>query len=233
MRINSNLLFCSFVCTDERPTEAYLHRQEDRIMNERLSHKDKELVAVGVAVAAGCIPCTQYHMNAVTTAGATKEEITRAVDAALCVKGSTMGIMRKVAYDALGVPTEEHAACGTGPTDRLTELVSIGAAVAVNCPTNFHKHVEAGRQVGVQEDEIQLVVGIAKMMRGKAMEKMDTAAAGVSVSAVPQTEGCCEATGAQTSAIQPQTMMSGCCGPTMNMPMNPQALQSMTKGPCG
>jgi AhpD family alkylhydroperoxidase len=139
--------------------------------------------------------------------------------------------MQKVAYDALGVPTEEHAACDAGPTDRLKELVSIGAAVAVNCPTNFHKHVEAGRQVGVQEDEIQLVVGIAKMIRGKAMEKMDTAAASVSVSAVPLTEDCCEATGVQTSATQPQTM-SGCCGPTMPMQMNPQAMQSMTKGRC-
>ena len=200
-------------------------------MNERLSHKEKELVAVGVAIAAGCIPCTQYHMKAIAAAGATREEITHAVDAALCVKGSTTGIMQKVAYDALGVPTEEHAACCAGPTDRLNELVSIGAAVAVNCPTNFHSHVEAGRRVGIQEDEIQLVVGIAKMIRGKAMEKMDTASASVSVSAVPQTEDCCEATGAQASATQPQTM-SGCCGPTMPMQMNPQAMQSMTKGRC-
>jgi hypothetical protein len=27
-------------------------------------------------------------------------------------------------------------------------------------------------------------------------------------------------------------MMSGCCGSTMQMPMNPQAMQSMTKGSC-
>ena len=201
-------------------------------MEARLSYKEKELVAVGVAVAAGCIPCTQYHMKAVTEAGATKEEITSAVDAALCVKGSTREIMQKVAYEALGVPTEEPTACCAGPTDRLKELVSIGAAVAVNCPTNFHKHVETGRKVGVQEGEIQLVVGVAKMIRGKAMEKVDTAAASVSVSASLQTEGCCDATGPQSSATQLQTMTSGCCGPTMSMPMNPQAMQSMTKGSC-
>lgn len=201
-------------------------------MDERLSYKEKELVAVGAAVAAGCIPCTQYHMNEVKAAGATTEDITTAVDAALCVKGSAKGIMEKVAYAALGVTKEEQSACCDGPTDRLKELVSIGAAVAVNCPTNFHKHVEAGRKVGVQEDEIQVVVGIAKMIRGKAMEKVDTAAANVAVSALPQTEGCCEAMGAQPSAIPSQTMMSGCCGPTMNMQMNPQAMQSMTKGTC-
>jgi AhpD family alkylhydroperoxidase len=201
-------------------------------MDARLSDKEKVLVAVGTAVAAGCIPCTQYHMKAVIAAGATTEEITNAVDAALCVKGSTKGIMEKVAYEALGVPKEEQSACCDGPTDRLKELVSIGAAIAVNCPTNFHKHVEAGRRVGVREDEIQLVVGIAKMIRGKAMEKVDTAAASVAVSPSPQTAGCCEAMEAQPSATPSQTMMSGCCGPTMNRQMNPQAIQSMTKGTC-
>jgi AhpD family alkylhydroperoxidase len=201
-------------------------------MAERLSYKEKELVAVGVAVAAGCIPCTQYHMNAVTEAGATKDDITNAVDAALCVKGSATSIMQKVAYAALGVPTEEPASCCAGPTDRVKELVSIGAAVAVNCPTNFHTHVEAGRSVGVQDDEIQLVVGIAKMIRGKAMEKVDAAAASVSVSPSPQTESCCDAKEAQPSATPSQSMIHGCCGPTIQMPLPPQAMPSMTKGSC-
>jgi AhpD family alkylhydroperoxidase len=201
-------------------------------MAERLSYKEKELVAIGVAVAAGCIPCTQYHMNAVTEAGATKDEITNAIDAALCVKGSTTGIMQKVAYAALGMPTEDPASCCAGPTDRVKELVSIGAAVAVNCPTNFRKHVEAGCAVGVQDDEIHLVVGIAKMIRGKAIENVDTAAASVSASPHPQTESCCEAKEAQPRATPSPSMMSECCGPTMKMPMHPQAMRSMTKGSC-
>jgi AhpD family alkylhydroperoxidase len=140
--------------------------------------------------------------------------------------------MEKVAYESLGMAKEEQAGCCDGPTDRLQELVSIGAAVAVNCPANFHTHVEAGRAVGVQDNEIQLVVGIAKMIRGKAMETVDTAAASVSASPSPQTESCCEAKEAQPRATPSQSMMSGCCGPTMQMPMHPQAIQSMTKGTC-
>ena len=54
--------------------------------------------------------------------------------------------------------------------------MSIAAAVAVNCPANLRKHMEAGRSVGVRDEEIQLVVGLAKMIRGKAMEKIDAAA---------------------------------------------------------
>ena len=34
-------------------------------MEAKLSQKEKELVAVAASVAAGCIPCTRYHMGEV------------------------------------------------------------------------------------------------------------------------------------------------------------------------
>lgn len=178
-------------------------------MESHLSQKEKELVAVGASVAAGCIPCTQYHLKEVRVAGATTEEITQAVDAALCVKGSTRGIMEKIACDALGVPKEEQPSCCAGPTDRMKELVSIAAAVAVNCPTNFHKHVTAGRTVGVRDDEIQLVVGLAKMIRGKAMEKIDAAVKELSVST--QAEAGCGPTVSVKSVLHPVQAAKGSC----------------------
>lgn len=201
-------------------------------MEARLSQKEKELVAVGASVAAGCIPCTQYHLKEVRVAGATTTEITQAVDAALCVKGSTRGIMEKVAYDALGVPKEEQPSCCAGPTDRLKELVSIAAAVAVNCPGNFHKHVTAGRTVGVRDEEIQLVVGLAKMIRSKAMEKIDEVAKEVMAAAPAQAEACCGPSATPKSVPQPQAAASGCCGPTVDVQPTAQPVQAAAKGSC-
>jgi AhpD family alkylhydroperoxidase len=195
-------------------------------MNARLSAKEKELVAVGASVAAGCIPCTEYHLKEVRAAGATIEEITQALDAALCVKGSTRGIMEKVAYEALDVPKEEQPSCCIGPTDRMKELVSIAAAVAVNCPTNFHKHVSAGRTVGVRDEEIQLVAGLAKMIRAKAMEKIDDA-----VKELSSPEAGCGPTVSAKSASQPQP--AGCgCAPGVSVQSSAQLVQAGTKGSC-
>jgi AhpD family alkylhydroperoxidase len=144
-------------------------------MDAQLSLKETELVAVGASVAAGCIPCTQYHVKAVQTAGATADEVTRVLDAALRVKEGTRAIMQRVAREALGLAVREEQAAGAGPTDRVTALVSIAAAAAVNCPTSFRRHVEVGRGLGVRDDEIQLVVNLGKMIRAKAAEKMDQA----------------------------------------------------------
>lgn len=198
-------------------------------MDARLSPKEKELVAVGASVAAGCIPCTEYHLKEVKGAGATSQEITAAIDAALCVKGSTRGIMEQVAYTALGVPREEQPSCCAGPTDRMKELVSIAAAVAVNCPTNLRKHVDAGRSVGVRDEEMQLVVGLAKMIRSKAMEKIDDAVK--ELSAPAQAEVCCGPTVSAKSALQSQAA-SGCCGPSISVQPDVQPVQAAAKGSC-
>lgn len=148
-------------------------------MGAPLSMKERELVATGASVAAGCVPCTQYHVKAVRDAGATEEEVMRAIDGALAVKHGTEAVMRRVAGDALGRPTAEaHARCAdevARAADRMTELVAIAAAVAVNCGTTFRRHVERGRAVGVRDDEIQLVVTFARMIRAKATHKMDEA----------------------------------------------------------
>jgi len=184
-------------------------------MEARLSQKEKELVAVGASVAAGCIPCTMYHLEEVRTAGAKTDEISHAVEAALCVKGSARAIMETTAYDALGSPKEEYPSCCVGPTDRMKELVSIAAAVAVSCPTNFQKHVAAGRSVGVRDEEIQLVVGIAKMIRSKAAEKVDEAARQVATPQSTAPQACCDST---VRPPESQAAAASCCGNSSDRP---------------
>jgi AhpD family alkylhydroperoxidase len=174
----------------------------------RLSYKEKELVALGASLAAGCIPCTRHHVGEVQGAGASQEEIDRAIDAALCVKSSTRGIMERTVREALGSPAPADPSCCAGATDRMRELVSIAAAVAVNCPTNLEKHVRAGRDVGVGDDEVQIAIGLGRAMRNKASEKVDAAAAALAASEAGEPAGCCE--GAAASAPAAST---GCCAP--------------------
>ncbi|MFI5398655.1 MAG: carboxymuconolactone decarboxylase family protein [Candidatus Binatia bacterium] len=161
------------------------------IMESRLSQKDRELVMLSASVAAGCIPCTQYHMKAVQAAGADTEEITEVVNTARNVKAGANRMMVRVASEALGLPGETEPSCFEEPTDRMTALAAIAAAVAANCPPLFHQQVQGGRAVGVGDDEIRLVVRIGQMIRGKATEKMDEAAEGTSAAASVPADGQC------------------------------------------
>lgn len=143
-----------------------------------LTDKEGELVSVGASLAAGCKPCTNYHFRRVRAAGASDVEIAQAMSDAVSVRDSAQKIMEThglkllgAARKALGISDEDSADNGRGRdarTTRVTELVSIAAALAVNCTSNLNRHIETARTLGVSDPEIQTVLDKASFIKGKA-----------------------------------------------------------------
>ena len=142
--------------------------------NERLSQKEKELIAVGVPVAVGCQPCTTHHFKAVREAGVTEAEIRQAVDDALCVRNNATKIMTGLAEKHLGNGSEAKEPC-CSEKSLIGELVSIGTALAVNCTTNLETHLQAARTAGATDHQIQTALGIARNIKKVAGEKAEAA----------------------------------------------------------
>ena len=70
-------------------------------MNE-LSFRDRELVALGAAVAANCVPCVRHHVPKALEAGLTTEELTEAVALADTVRRVPARMVLEAATDAIG-----------------------------------------------------------------------------------------------------------------------------------
>jgi AhpD family alkylhydroperoxidase len=136
-----------------------------------LTPKERELVSVGASLAAGCKLCANYHFKKVRTAGATDEEIEQAMTDAIAVRDSARRIMEWHGLKLLGrkLRGEDSETPGEGEgTTRITELVSIAAAFAVNCTSSLEKHIEAARSLGITDDDIQAVVDLGRFIKGKA-----------------------------------------------------------------
>jgi len=144
---------------------------EDAILNT----SEKEMIALGASIAAGCQPCTMHHIEAARTAGA-------------CHKGTTLAI--SVAADVRRVATEAMSAWGIEqlggaaelPDEWLAQrkliraLVSVAAAFAVNSVTEFHRLAEEAHHHGATDRQIRLAVTIARRIKGVASEKVEAAA---------------------------------------------------------
>ena len=82
----------------------------------------EELVAIGAAIGANCEPCFKHHFRAAREAGATRDEIARAVATAREVKQAATKAMLNVAgaYLAADRDTEllQIAACCPGGSDQ-------------------------------------------------------------------------------------------------------------------
>jgi len=174
--------------------------------NEQLTQKEGELVAVGASIAAGCRPCTAYHVRAARAAGADEGEIRQAVNDALDVRRSATESMARLAEKHLGEVPESDA---TNYTEKslISELVSVSAALAVNCVTNLETHLTAAWQLGATVRQIQTVLDIARAVKSMAGKKAEAAIA----KAAEESQVCADNCGCHKS--QPSLAPAGCdCG---------------------
>lgn len=185
-------------------------------VNGALAQKEKELVAIGASIAAGCQPCTAYHFRAANTAGAGEEEIRQAVDDALCVRNSAAKIMAGLAEKHLGgTPASDAPCCSEKPL--IGELVSASAAFAVNCVTNLETHLASARRLGATERQIETMLGVARAVKKVAVQKVEAAVEMVAAAPAKASDGCaddcgCHADDGQQSPIAQAAAGCGCGG---------------------
>jgi len=70
----------------------YLEQAEEAVKDGALSNKIKELLAMGVAIAAHCEPCVKIHARRAIKAGATAKEIAEVVGVVVMLCGGTAEI---------------------------------------------------------------------------------------------------------------------------------------------
>jgi AhpD family alkylhydroperoxidase len=141
--------------------------------------KEKELTAVGISIAAGCKPCTHFHVRKAREADASTAEIKQAIADALFVRRGAADIMETYGLAELG---EQHPAAEAerlNSADRMRELVCIGAAFGVNCVSTLRVHLDAAERVGISHEDVDTVVKLSVFIKGKAASHVERLAESV------------------------------------------------------
>ena len=134
---------------------------------------ERELAAVGISVASGCKPCTNYHVKAVREAGASEEEIKQAISDALSVRVTATNIMRSHVLVRLGQEDQRHIPTNPPDTNRVKALVSMGAAFSANCASSLKEHLAAAESVGISPIEIDELMKLAAFIKDRAASHVE------------------------------------------------------------
>jgi AhpD family alkylhydroperoxidase len=130
-----------------------------------LTDAQRECVALGAAVGAGCQPCTQYHVRAALKAGIGQEEILRALDQAQAVRQEGGVAVANVGRTMLGLGEEaqgEGCLC-----DALQALVCIGSAAGCNAGGLLARYLEAAGGLGLSPEALAEAVEVARAVKEK------------------------------------------------------------------
>jgi len=136
--------------------------------------QEKELVYFGASVAAGCKPCATYHYEKAQKLGVSDKEIKQAISDAMRVRDSANRNMEQHSLELIGMTQDQEDEINAQGATRITELVSIAAAFAVNCTSNLEKHIAAARAIGITEYEIySVIMRVALGVKGEAASHVD------------------------------------------------------------
>ena len=131
---------------------------------QHLSAEEKELVAVGASVGAGCQPCVSHHLKAGTRAGLDGERLLAAVTSAERVGAEAAISMSDHARVKLGSEVTSPALLS-----RLEEaLASLGAALGANDKTNIERQLRAAAEAGASPSQLRQAIETAHNVQENA-----------------------------------------------------------------
>ncbi len=151
-----------------------------------LTPKERALISLSASVAAGCLPCTEYHTKSVREAGACERSLTLAVETALAVRAGATKIVDEWAATCQGTRQTPDAEFVTQKR-LVAELAAVAAAVAVNSVPDLKVRMERAAQAGATPDQIRAAIGIARSIKKTAEQKI----ADMLGDAVTAGESCC------------------------------------------
>jgi AhpD family alkylhydroperoxidase len=131
---------------------------------QHLTLEQKELVAVGASVGAGCQPCVSHHLKAGAEAGLVGEQLLAAVASAERVNAEAAVAMGDHVRAELGPDVTSPALLS-----RLEEaLASLGAALGANDRTNIERQLRAASELGASRSQLQQAIETAHNVQENA-----------------------------------------------------------------
>jgi hypothetical protein len=113
----------------------------------------------------------------VKEAGASDEEIKNTIAVSVSIRDVAKQEMENLALNLLGISTQSEDHIDNQNTDRLTVLVSIGAAFAVNCTSTLNTYIALTESVGIINEDINNIFRASKLVKMKADSHVDKIAA--------------------------------------------------------
>ena len=132
-----------------------------------LSELDREVVAVGAAIGAGCHPCTQYHTQAALKAGLNAEQVLWAVERAQAVRANGGIAVANVGRRILGVEQQEASALEPAAC-RYGALVVLGAATGCNSGVLLGEYAERAIEMGLNGGDLRETIDVAEAVKAMA-----------------------------------------------------------------
>lgn len=129
--------------------------------DQKLSDEQRELVAVGASIGAGCQPCVSYHLKAGTKAGVSAERLLAGVVNSELAAAEAAERLSDHARAQLGREVREPKVAGALDV----ALASLGGALGASDLANVERQLIACRQFGVSQSQLREAIELGRAVQ--------------------------------------------------------------------
>lgn len=147
-------------------------------MTRPLSAKDKTLIAVGAAIAAGCRPCLERTVSLARQAGACERSIRLAIEIALASRARQLASLSEWAEQVQGSKPEVDESYWHERAP-LAHLVRCGAALGLRDAESLPERVAEATAAGADERRLASALAIARSVAATAQRVAEEAVHGL------------------------------------------------------
>jgi len=133
-----------------------------------ITPQERELVIIGAAVACGCKACLRQDMLVANQLHVTDADIADTIAIAIDVRRHATNSIENFISSGLVDSMEAEQPSVRHQSPRKAALVSVGAAFAVNCACSLKKHVAAAKEIGIDAEDLDAVVGLSSFIKAMA-----------------------------------------------------------------
>jgi AhpD family alkylhydroperoxidase len=167
------------------------HATREAAHEPTLSPKEKALIAIGAAVAAGCRPCLERTVELAHRAGACERSIRLAIETALEARNRQVGTLAECAEKLQGGKPEVDESFRRERAG-LVELILCGSALALRDAEGLPARLAGAQGAGSSERMIASALAIARSIAETATSAAEEAVGSiVSNAAADPVPSCC------------------------------------------
>jgi hypothetical protein len=174
-----------------------------------LSTKERALIGIGAAIAAGCQPCTRILIQSARKAGACERGIRLAIESGLVARANATEAMAHWGESEQGEPPILDATF-RAEKERLASLIVAGASYAANSTATLHREVELAEAQEWSNPQIAEALAIGRAVAKTAAQKVEASATCLGFSMAAQADPECSAGPSPTADQPPPTGGCGC-----------------------
>ena len=139
----------------------------------KLTVKETQIVNLSGSIAAGCQPCTRYHINRCKDTGMSDKEIHNVIIKTEKIWYGALEEMKSRALQRVLNIENRNVALHHESDNRHDVLIGIMASYTVNSTTLFAEYLQSAEKFKISRKEISEIIEISKFIYDKAKAHVD------------------------------------------------------------